>query len=101
MLQFYSRVHQYALKKINSLAHTIQKTTNPDEPLPLNLFVLHRNFKQVQFSDELKPLRNVRPFKIINKPTDVTYEFLTSGSFHAHQKSYISYTLKSFNSLLS
>ena len=42
MLQIYSRVHQYTLKKNNSLAHTIQETTNPDKPLPLNSFVLHQ-----------------------------------------------------------
>ena len=92
MLQIYSRVHQYALKKINSLAHTIQETTNPDKPLPLNSFVLHRNFKQVQFSDKLKPLRN-GPFKIINKPTDVTYELLTSEgfTFHTHRNHLVPY----------
>ena len=77
MLQIYSRVHQYALQKINSLAHTFQETTNPYKPLPLNSFVLHRNFKQVQFSDKLKPLRN-GPLKIIYKHTAVTCELLTS-----------------------
>ena len=43
MLQIYSRVHQFALKKNNSLAHTIQNTKNPDKLLPLHSLVLHRN----------------------------------------------------------
>ena len=94
MLQIYSKVYQNALKK-NSLAYTMQNSPNLDTSLPLNLFVLHRNFEVVQFSDELKPLRD-GPFKIVNQPTEVTYEFLTQDglTFHTHRNQLVPYYLQ-------
>ena len=41
LLQIYSKVYQYALKKINSVAYAKQKPTNLDEALPLDSFVSH------------------------------------------------------------
>ena len=54
----------------------MQNSSNLDEPLPLNSFDFHRDFEVVQLSNKRKQLRNI-PYKIFNKPTDVTYETLT------------------------
>ena len=64
----------------------MQNSPNLDKPLPLNSIVLHRNFGVVQFPDKLKPLRN-GPFKLLNKPTEVTYELVTSDGkiIHTHR----------------
>ena len=48
MLQFYSKVYQYALKKSSS-AYTTQNSPKLDKPLPLSSFVLHRSFKAIHF----------------------------------------------------
>ena len=71
MLLVYSKVNQYALNRINFLAHTMQISPNFDKPLPFNFFVL--------------PLRNGF-FNVINKPTETTYELLTHDgkSFYTH-----------------
>ena len=34
--QVYSKVNQYALKKLNSFANTMQNSPNLDKPIPLN-----------------------------------------------------------------
>ena len=49
----------------------MQDAPNLDELIPLNSFVLYRNFKALQFSDKMKPPSG-GPFKIINK-TDVIF----------------------------
>ena len=65
----------------------MQKSPDSDKRLPLNLIVLHRNFRAVPFSVKLKPLRN-GSFKISNKQTEVAYELLTQygKTFHTHRK---------------
>ena len=85
ILQFYSIVHNYSLKKINSQA-SITKTFHEGEPLPLGTFVLKRNFTQVHFSDKLKPLR-IGPYKILDRLSDVTYELLSQdgSTVHVHR----------------
>ena len=54
-----------------------------DKPLPLNALVSHRNLTTIQFSNKLNPHYDGR-FKIIDGPTEVTYESLTQvkKSFH-------------------
>ena len=74
MLQIYSIVHNYTLKKLNSQAY-ITKTYREGKPLPLGTFVLKRNFTHVHFSDKLKPLR-IGAYKILDRLSDVTYELL-------------------------
>ena len=61
----------------------MQNSPNLDKTIPLNSFVLNRSFEVVHFLDKLKPIRN-GSFKISNKPTDVTYDFLTEDGkiFH-------------------
>ena len=81
----------YTLRKINSHVY-ITKTYHKGKPLPLETFVLKRNFSQVHFSDKLKLLR-IGPYKILDRLSDVTYElFPQDGStFHTqrnHLKSY-------------
>ena len=68
----------------------MQKSPNLDKPLPLNLFVFHRNIKANPFSDNLEPLRN-GPFKTINKSAEVTFELLTQDgeTFHTHRNHFI------------
>ena len=56
MLQIYTKVHNYSLKKINFQAY-ITETYHEGKPLPLGTFVLKRNFTNVHFSDKLKILR--------------------------------------------
>ena len=91
MLQNYSIVHNYTLKKLNSQAY-ITKTYHEGKPLPLGTFVLKRNFTHVHFSDKLKPLR-IGPYKILDRLSDVTYELLSQGgsTFHIHRNHLIPY----------
>ena len=74
MLQIYSTVYENTLQKINSHEY-ITKTYHEGKPLPTGTFVLKGNFTHVHFSDKLKPLR-IGPYKIIDRLSDVTYEFL-------------------------
>ena len=74
-LQIYSVVHYYTLKKIISQAYTT-KTYHEGKPPPLGTLVLKRNFTHVHSSDKLKPLR-IGPYKILDRLSDVTYEFLS------------------------
>ena len=62
----------------------MQKSPNLKKLLPLKSSVLHRRFKAVQITDQLKSLRN-HLFKIVNKLTEVMYELLTQDGeiFHA------------------
>ena len=52
MLQNYSIVHNYTLKKVNSQAY-ITKTYHEGKPLPLGIFVLKSNLTHVHFSNKL------------------------------------------------
>ena len=56
MLQIFSIVHNYTLKKMNSQAY-ITKTYHEGKPLTLGTFVLKGNSTHVHFSDKVKPLR--------------------------------------------
>ena len=47
MLQIFSTVHEYTLKKTNSTAY-ITKTYHEGKPLPIGTSVLKRNFTHVQ-----------------------------------------------------
>ena len=85
MLQSYSIVHNYSLKKLNPQSY-ITKTYHEGELLPLGTFVLKRIFTHVHFSDKLKPLR-IGPYKILDRLSDVTYERLSQdgSTFHIHR----------------
>ena len=85
MLQIYSTVYENTLRKINSHAY-ITKTYHEGKPLPIDTFVLKRNFTHVHFSDKLKPLR-IGPYKTIDRLSDVTYELLSQdgSTVHVHR----------------
>ena len=72
MLQIYSIVHNYTLKKLNSQEY-ITKTYHEGKPLPLGTFVLKLNFTHVHFSDKLEPFC-IGPYKILDRLSDVTYD---------------------------
>ena len=72
MLEIYSTVHRHINHKLNSQSSTFETTHL--KQLPLNTFVIHTNFKPVNFSKKLKPLR-IGPYKILNHLSEVTYEF--------------------------
>ena len=54
MLQIYSTVYYYTLKKVNSHAY-ITKTYHEGKPLPIGTFVLKRHFALVHFLKTLNP----------------------------------------------
>ena len=56
MLQIYSKVNQYQLKKKTNFPAC---TIIIDNFLPVTSFVLHYKYKPVESSDKLKPLLNV------------------------------------------
>ena len=91
MLQNYSIVHNYTLKKVNSQAY-ITKTYYEGKPLPLGTFVLKRNFIHVYFSNKLKPPR-IGPYKILDRFSHVTYQLLAQdgSTFHIHRNHLIPY----------
>ena len=91
MLQIYSTIHDYTLRKINSQAY-ITKTYHEGKPLPLGTFVLKGNLAHVNFSDQLKPLR-IGPNKIHERLSDVTSELLSQdgSTFHTHRNHLIPY----------
>ena len=91
MLQIYSIVRKYTLKKIISQAY-ITRSYHERKPLPLDSFVLKRNFTHVLFSDKLKPLR-IGLYKILDPLSDVTYELLSldGSTFHIHRNHLIPY----------
>ena len=82
MLQIYFTVYENTLQKINSHAY-ITKTHHEGKPHPIGTFVLKRNFTQVHFSDNLKPLR-IGPYKIIDRLSDATYELLSQDGSTVH-----------------
>ena len=90
MLQIYSTVHQHLTHKLNSSLINFHLTQ--DKALPVNTFVIHKNFKPVHFSAKLKPLR-IGPYKIVRHLSDVTYELLAQdGSlFHTHRNHLVPY----------
>ena len=53
---------------------------------------MKRIFTHVHFSDKLKPLR-IGPYKILDRLSDVTYEFLSQdgSTFHIHRNHLIPY----------
>ena len=91
MLQIYSTVYYYTLKKLNSQAY-ITKTYHEGKPLHIGTFVLKRHFAHVHFSDKLKPLR-IGPYKILDRLSDVTYELLAQdgSTLHVHRNHLIPY----------
>ena len=91
MLQIYSTVYENTLRKINSHAY-ITKTYHEGKPLPIDTFVLKRNFTHVHISDKLKPLR-IGPYKILDRLSDVTYELLAQNgsTVHVHRNHLIPY----------
>ena len=70
MLQIYSTVYGYTVRKINSQAYST-KTHHEGKPLPLGPFVPKRNFSQVHFSDKPKQLR-IGPSKILDSFSDMS-----------------------------
>ena len=60
--------------------------------LPLNTFVIHTNFKPVNFSNKLKPLR-IGPYKILKHLSEVTYELLSQdgSTFQTHRNHILPY----------
>ena len=83
MLEIYSTVHRHINHKLNSQS-SIFETTHLKQ-LPLNTFVIHANFKPVNFSKKLKPLR-IGPYKILKQLSEVTYELLSQdgSTFQTH-----------------
>ena len=90
MLEIYSTVHRHINHKLNSQSSTFETTHL--KQLPLNTFVIHTNFKPVNFSKKLKPLR-IGPYKIINHLSEVTYELLSQdgSTFQTHRNHIIPY----------
>ena len=93
MLQIYSIVHNYTMKKLNSQAYI--KTYHDGKPLALGTFVLKRNFTHVHFSDKLKTLR-IGPYKTLDCVLDVTFELLShdGSTFHINRNHLIPYNPK-------
>ena len=89
MLQIYSTVYYYPLKKLKSQAY-ITKTYHEGNPLPIGTFILKRHFAHVPFSDKLKPLR-IGPYKILDRISDVTYELLAQDGSTLHRNHLIPY----------
>ena len=85
MLQIYSTVYYYTLKKLNSYAY-ITKTYHEGKPLPFGTFVLKRHSAHGHFSDKLEPLL-IGPYKILERLSDVTYELLAQdgSTLHVHR----------------
>ena len=94
MLQIYSTVYENTLRKINSHAY-ITKAYHEGKALPFGTFVLKRNFTHVPFSDKIKSLR-IGPYKIIDRLSDVTYDFLAQdgSTIHVHRNHLIPYYSK-------
>ena len=91
MIQIYHTVYENTKRKIVSFAY-FNKTYNNPRPLDIGTFVLKRNFLHVHFPDKLKPLR-MRPFKIIKKNSDFTYEIVNQDgyTFHIHRNHLVPY----------
>ena len=90
MLEIYSTVHRHINHKLNSQSSTFETTHL--KQLPLNTFVIHTNFKPVNFSKKLKPLR-IGPYKILKHLSEVTYELLSQdgSTFQTHRNHILPY----------
>ena len=90
MLEIYSTVHRHSNHKLNSQISTFETTHL--KQLPLNTFVIHTNFKPVNFSKKLKPLR-IGPYKILKHLSEVTYELLSQdgSTFQTHRNHILPY----------
>ena len=88
MLQIYSKVYQYALKN-NFPCIYKAKFTLFAKNITTIFICFTPKFEAVQFLDKLNQLRS-GPFKIVNKPTEVTYEILTQNgrTIHTQKKSF-------------
>ena len=78
---------------ISSLIKCKKKTTVFDKPLPLISFIVHVIVKAFQICEKLKTIRK-GPFKIVNKPTDLTLDCSTKDG-------YISNSLKLFGYIIA
>ena len=90
MLEIYSTVHRHLNHKLNSQSSTFETTHL--KQLPLNTFVIHTNFKPVNFSKKLKPLQ-IGPYKILKQLSEVTYELLSQdgSTFQTHRNHILPY----------
>ena len=90
MLEIYSTVHRHLNHKLNSQSSTFETTHL--KQLPFNTFVIHTNFKPVNFSKKLKPLR-IGPYKILKHLSEVTYELLSQdgSTFQTHRNHFLPY----------
>ena len=90
MLVIYSTVHRHLNHKLNSQSSTFETTHL--KQLPLNTFVIHTNFKPVNFSKKLKPLR-IGPYKKLQHLSEVTYELLAQdgSTFQTHRNHILPY----------
>ena len=90
MLEIYSTVHRHLNHKLNSQCCTFETTHL--KQLPLNTFVIHTNFKPVNFSKMLKPLR-IGPYKILKHLSEVTYELPSQdgSTFQTHRNHILPY----------
>ena len=82
MIQIYHTVYGNTKRNINFFAD-FNKTYNNPRRLDIGTIVLKRNFLHVHFSEKLKPLR-IRPFKIINQVSDITYETVNQDDYTSH-----------------
>ena len=91
MLEIYSTVYYYTLKKLNSYAY-ITKTYHEGKPPHIGTFVLKRHFAQVHFSDKLKHYR-IGPYKNLDRLSDLTFELLAQdgSTLHVHRNHLIPY----------
>ena len=89
MLEIYSTVHRH-IKKLNSRSSTLE--TTPLKQLPPYIFVIHTNFKPVNFSQKLKPLR-LGPYKNLKHLSDVTNELMSQdgSTFQTHRNHVLPY----------
>ena len=76
MIQIYHTVYENTKRKINSFAY-FNKTYNNPRPLDIGAFVLKINFLHVHFPDKFR-------FKVINKISDITYEFVNQDGYTSH-----------------
>ena len=90
MLQIYSTVYSYTLKKLNSQAKKLNSQFSLLKPtMKVNHFVLAPSSLNailhtfIFLSDKLKPLR-IGPYKILDRLSDVTYELLAQDGSTLH-----------------
>ena len=76
MVEIYSTVRKHLNHRLTSSTSTFETTLQ--KQLPLNTFVIHKNFKPVHFSNKLQSFR-IGPYKVIRHLSDVTYELLSQS----------------------